>query len=92
MLVYTPTKIFNNAAAAYEYCNLYIYISQLALVFAYDYGFISELVTRWSILIAEDLQPMLYKVYEFLAQENVDYYLVGFRFGLFWKLAFDVQL
>lgn len=61
--MYTPTKIFNNAAAAYEYCNLYIYVSQLALVFSYDYGFISELVTRWSILIAEDLQPMLNKVY-----------------------------
>lgn len=92
LLVYTPMKIFNNGAAVYEYCNLYIYISQLALVVQYDYGFISELVTRWSILITEDLQPMLNYVYGVLSAENIDYFLIGGRFGLFWKLAFDTKL
>lgn len=90
--MYTPTKIANNMAAAYEYCNLYIYVSQLSLVLSYDYGFLSELTTRWSILFAEELQPMLNQIYGWMAKENIDWYLIGFRFGYFWKLAFDVQL
>lgn len=75
----------------YEYCNLYIYVTQLALIGQYDYGFISELTTRFSILIAEELQPMLKDIETQMASENVDWYLIGFRFGMFWKLIFDVQ-
>jgi hypothetical protein len=31
VIVYDPVKVWNNLSAAYEYCNIYLYISQISL-------------------------------------------------------------
>ena len=59
VLFYTPSHIQGNFAAAYEYCNGYIYIVQLSMIAQFDYGFFSELVTRFSMLLSTELQPFL---------------------------------
>lgn len=98
VLVYDPIKIWNNLAAAYEYCNGYLYVSQLALLLQLDYGFLSELTTRWSIIIAEESDGFFNKLTELLfgteddPVEHPDFYLVGFQCGIMWQLAFDVKL
>jgi len=53
VVVYDPVKVWNNLAAAYEYCNGYLYIAQFALLVQLNFGFLSELTTRWTIVIAE---------------------------------------
>lgn len=72
---------------------MYLYISQIALFLQFDYGFLSELTTRWSILISEESGPFFEKMTKLIIEsENVDWYLVGFQVGLIWQLAFDVKL
>jgi len=90
---YTPNKMWGNFAATYEYCNFYIYVTQLSMVFSLDFGFLSELVTRWSLLISTELEPFSADMYELIKEsEFVDWFLVGFRFGQVWQLAFDVKI
>lgn len=67
-------------------------MSQTALIFQYDYGFLSELSTRFSIIGAEELQPFLEDVDELLAAQWPDYYSLGYRFGMLWQTIFDVKL
>lgn len=55
ILVYNPIHIYGNMAATYEYCNLYIYFSQLQMLLDLDYGFLSELGTRLSMILANNL-------------------------------------
>lgn len=44
-----------------------------------DYGFLSELTTRWSILISEESGPFFEKMTKLVIEsENIDWYLVGF--------------
>jgi hypothetical protein len=63
-----------------------------------DYGFLSELTTRWSILISEESGPFFSKMTTLLIGtdeepvEFIDWYLVGFQVGILWQLAFDVKL
>lgn len=63
-----------------------------------DYGFVSELTTRWSLLISEQSKPFFEKMTLLLIGTddrpvvNVDWYLVGFQVGIIWQLAFDVKL
>ena len=76
----------------FRYCNLYIYLAQISLALQFDYGYLSEMGTRLSILIEEQFQPFLQDVYAEFEQANVDYYLIGFRWGQLWKLIFDVKL
>lgn len=98
VVVYDPVKIWNNLASAYEYCNFYLYISQLALLVQLDYGFVAEMTTRLSIIISEEataffqnLSILLFGTAE-KPVENIDWYLVGFQFGMIWQLIFDVKL
>lgn len=70
----------------------------MALLVQLDYGFLSELTTRWSILIAEESEPFFDKMTKLIigtddaGVENIDWYLVGFQCGMLWQLAFDVKL
>ena len=93
LLMYTPNKLWGNFAATYEYCNFYIYVTQLSMIFSLDFGFLSELVTRWSLLISTELEPFSADMYALIKEaEFVDWFLVGFRFGQVWQLAFDVKI
>ena len=69
-----------------------MYNVQASLVAQLDYGFLSEMATRWSMLITTDLSPFMQDMYDLIEQPVVDWYLVGFRFGMFWKVAMDVQI
>ena len=75
-----------------RYCNGYIYLVQLSMVFQFDFSYISEMATRYSMLFSTELQPFLDDVYGLLAETPTDWYLVGLRWGLFWQLMFDVKL
>jgi len=55
LLVYNPTHIMGNLAATYEYCNLYIYVSQAQMIADLDFGFLSELGTRLSMILSNSL-------------------------------------
>ena len=65
---------------------------QLSLIFGFDYGYISELITRISLIVANDGQGFLLDMYDLFSFEWIDWYLVGVRIGLFWKKLFDVEL
>ena len=75
----------------YRYCNFYLYISQVALFMQLDYGFLSELTTRWSILISEESGPFFDKMTKLLIGtddepvENIDWWLVGVQVGILWQ-------
>jgi len=93
LIAYTPTRLQGNAAATYEYCNGYVYVTQLNYLVSLDFGFMSELTTRWSLLISTELEDFLGDMYELIyVPEIVDWFLVGFRWGQLWGLAFDVKL
>ena len=62
------------------------------MVFSLNVGFLSELSTRWSILVSDQYKPFSEKMYELLSAKIIDWYLVGYRWGALWKLAFDVKL
>ena len=59
ILFYDPIKILGNIAATYEYCNLYIYVSQAQMLFDLDFGFLSELGTRILMILSTNLQDVL---------------------------------
>jgi len=63
----------------------------LSLLFGFDYGYISELVTRLSLIISDEFQGFLTDMYNLFEEEYTDWYFVGFRIGLFWKKLFDVE-
>lgn len=92
VFVYTPSHIAGNLAASYEYCNMYVYLVQAAMLASFDYGYLSELTTRYSLLFSTELSPYLTDVMNLLGEENVDWYALGFRTGIIWKLAFDVKI
>jgi hypothetical protein len=92
LIAYTPAHIQGNFAAAYEYCNGYIYVVQMGTIFSFDFGYLSELGTRLSMLFSKELQPFLNDMQALLKQNPTDWYLVGFRWGLLWQLLFDVKL
>lgn len=54
LVVYNPTHITGNMAATYEYCNVYIYVSQAQMLADLDFGFLSELGTRISMTFSTD--------------------------------------
>jgi len=58
-----------------------------------DFGFLSELTTRWSLLFSTEMEDFLGDMYTLIYDsEIVDWFLVGFRWGQLWSLAFDVKL
>ena len=75
-----------------RYCNGYVYIVQLKLIAGIDYGYVSEMVTRYSLLFSTEWSPFMSDMYDLFMEEVVDWYLVGFRWGMLWKIAFDVKI
>ena len=67
-------------------------MSQLALAVQFDYGYLSEMSTRLSIVASEELEPFLSDLRELLGVEYPDYFLVGYRVGMLWQTIFDVKL
>jgi len=57
-----------------------------------DYGYLSEMITRYSMILSTELTPFMADMTGLLAKENIDFYLVGFRWGMLWKIMFDVKL
>ena len=57
-----------------------------------DFGYVSEMVTRYSMLLSTELTPFLGDMRDLFFQEYIDWYLVGMRWGLLWKVMFDVKL
>ena len=93
LIAYTPTRLQGNAAATYEYCNMYVYVTQLSMLVSLDFGFLSELTTRWSLLISTEAEDFLADMYDLIyVPQIVDWFLVGFRWGQLWSVAFDVKL
>lgn len=58
----------------------------------YDYGFLSEMSTRLSIIGSEELQPYLEDTRDVLAEDWPDFYTLGYRFGMLWSSVFDVKI
>jgi hypothetical protein len=50
------------------------------------------MVTRYSLLFSTEFTPFVSDIYDLLFEEFVDWYLVGFRWGMLWKIAFDVKI
>jgi len=96
ILVYNPIHIYGNLAATYEYCNLYIYVSQAQMLLDLDFGFLSELGTRLSMILSNNLQAVMLDLWDIFGTYDeygyIDWYFVGLRLGLLWKEIFDVNL
>ena len=71
---------------------MYIYVAQLGLVLTLNMGFLSEITTRWSILLGQEAKKFSTKAYELLSAKIINWLDVGFLWGALWKLAFDVKL
>jgi hypothetical protein len=67
-------------------------VVQAKLLAGLDYGYLSEMVTRYSLLFSTEFTPFVSDVYDLMMEEYVDWYLVGFRWGMLWKIAFDVKI
>ena len=57
-----------------------------------DFGYISELVTRYSMVFSTQLEPFLQDMYELFDEPIPDYYAMGFRWGMLWKILFDIKI
>ena len=57
-----------------------------------DFGFLSELGTRLSMVLSNSLQDFLLDMFDLFKEKNIDWYRVGRRVGLLWKVVFDVKL
>ena len=69
-----------------------MYVVQAKLLAGLDYGYVSEMITRYSLLFSTEFTPFVSDIYDLLMEEYVDWYLVGFRWGMLWKIAFDVKI
>ena len=76
----------------HRYCNFYVYVVQAKLVASLDYGYVSEMITRYSLLFSTEFTPFVSDVADLLMEEYNDWYLIGFRWGMLWKIAFDVKI
>ena len=50
------------------------------------------MVTRYSLLFSTEWSPFMSDMYDLFMEEFVDWYMVGFRWGMLWKIAFDVKI
>ena len=57
IVFYTPLHMLNNYAAAYEYCNAYAFLIQFEAIAELNYSFLSELLTRWSLILSNEAAP-----------------------------------
>jgi len=57
-----------------------------------DFGYLSEMTTRYSMILSTELTPFLADMRDLFFEWPVDWYLVGLRWGLLWQVMFDVKL
>ena len=62
------------------------------MVAGLDYGFCSEMVTRFSMIISKHWSALEGDLFDLFSDPITDWYLVGIRIGMFWKILFDVEL
>jgi hypothetical protein len=53
ILFYGPTHSVGNFAATYEYCNFYTMANAFGYVAMFDYGYLSEMMTRWALILSQ---------------------------------------
>jgi hypothetical protein len=57
-----------------------------------DFAFVSELVTRLTMVFSAELQPFLIDMDMLFKQTPLDFYSLGFRWGILWKMMFDLKI
>lgn len=77
--------------AAYEYCNVYLYIVQLQMFFNLDFAYVAELTTRISMVLSAQGPAFMEDVDKIFNSENIDFYSLGFRYGIMLKQMFDIK-
>jgi hypothetical protein len=92
LIVYGPQHIQGNSAATYEYCNMYIYVVQGQMIGNLDFGFLTEFGARLSMILSDSFMGFLNDYMTMFSEENLDWYLLGLRWGILWKEIFDVKL
>ena len=90
-MFYTPMHIANNANAAYEYCNFYMYIVQLQMLTNLDFAFLSEMATRIGLVLSSQGEMVLTNMTAMFEKDLVDWYNVGFVWGMLWVMMFDIK-
>lgn len=69
-----------------------MYIVQVQMISNMDFAFVSELVTRFTMVLSAELQPFLIDIQTLFEQTPLDYYSLGFRWGILWKMLFDLKI
>ena len=64
---------------------MYTYLVQITLLAGLDYGFLSEMITRVSMVFADNVMDFLTDMFMLFGDEILDWYLVGWRVGIFWS-------
>ena len=57
-----------------------------------DFAFASELVTRLTMVFSAELQPFLIDMNTLFREERLDFYSIGYRWGILWKMMFDLKI
>jgi hypothetical protein len=57
-----------------------------------DFGFISEFGARMSMILSDSFTEFLGDYMTLFGEDNLDWYLLGLRWGILWKEVFDVKL
>lgn len=57
-----------------------------------DFGYMSELTTRYAMVASTELAPFFEDEYELINESILNWYLMGFRFGMLWKIVFDIRI
>lgn len=81
-----------NLSAVYEYCNIYVFWVTLELAFKPDLGSLAEIFTRWLVLLLIDSKMFWLDIIGLFEVEILDWYLIGYRVGMFLKLGLDFKL
>jgi hypothetical protein len=84
--------MLNNYAATYEYCNAYAFLTQFSEIAELNYSFLSELLTRWSLILSSEAAPYWQDMIMLFEQDYLNWYLIGLRNGLLFKKLFDIKI
>jgi hypothetical protein len=81
-----------NLSAVYEYCNFYVFLVTLEMLFKPDLGSMAEIATRWFVLALIDSRMFWLDIIDLFEKDILDWYLIGYRVGMFLKLGLDFKL
>jgi hypothetical protein len=69
-----------------------MYVVQVSMVANLDFAFVSELATRLALVWSSQLEPFFIDIDMLFKQEPLDWYLIGYRWGILWKMMFDLKI